>query len=631
MPRSARRARPVREGGAAARGGDTASGAHSQRWSRSVAVLLALAAAPALAGPDAAIHVDQVGYPAAAPKAAAVAAEPAGRRFSVHRTGDGALVLEGELSAPLADPDSGDRVRLADFSALEAPGRYEVRVPGLGRSAAFEIGDAPYRALLRLAARSFYGQRCGTAVDLAPDHAGYAHPPCHLDGGFHPSSGRTGPRGSARGWHDAGDYGRYVVNSSIATGTLLWAWELYGARLGALELGIPESGDGTPDQLDEIRWNLEWMLSMQAEDGGVWPKQTSEDFAAFVEPHRDAARSLVIGTGAPPFASSCASGGFAAVTAIAARVYRRFDAGFAERCLAAARRAWSWLDRHPDVPFRNPPGVSTGEYGDADCSDERLWAAAELWRTARDAGAHAHFRAHATAAVAAVGPAAPPSWQRVGALAAWTYALDGGGDPALDAELRRRSVAAAEEIVARTARHAYRIPMTSGDWVWGSNAVAANYGLQLLVADELRPDPRYREAALDVVHYLLGRNPFGVSWVTGTGSRSVRHPHHRPSAADGRDSPWPGLLAGGPNAGRQDDVLRALPADLPPARVWVDDVESYAGNEVAINWNAPLVFLLAGVSAGERETPGGASPHRPATGAATVPNPTPTGAPAGGS
>src|SRR5688500_17588303 len=154
MPRSATRAKPVLGAGEPVRGEGAPSGAHPRRWSPSAAVLLAVAAAPALAGPNAAIHVDQVGYPAAARKMAIVAAEPAERRFSVHRAGDGALVLEGELSPPTADPDSGDRVRLADFSALGAPGRYELRVPGLGRRAAFDVRGAPYRGLLRPPARS---------------------------------------------------------------------------------------------------------------------------------------------------------------------------------------------------------------------------------------------------------------------------------------------------------------------------------------------------------------------------------------------------------------------------------------------------------------------------------------------
>ena len=144
------------------------------------------------------------------------------------------------------------------------------------------------------------------------------------------------------------------------------------------------------------------------------------------------------------------------------------------------------------------------------------------------------------------------------------------------------------------ARHPYRISLTAKDYVWGSNAVAANYGVQLLVANAMKADPRYVQAALDNLHYLLGRNTFSLSWVTQVGANPFRHPHHRPSGADNNPEPWPGLLAGGPNGHKQDPAMEKLP-DLPPARMYLDEQDSYATNEVAINWNAPLVFLLAGV------------------------------------
>jgi endoglucanase len=136
--------------------------------------------------------------------------------------------------------------------------------------------------------------------------------------------------------------------------------------------------------------------------------------------------------------------------------------------------------------------------------------------------------------------------------------------------------------------------MTSTDYVWGSNAVAANYGLQLLIANRFRPDRRYIETALDNLHYLLGRNTFSLSFVTRLGANPFRYPHHRPSGADKNPEPYPGLLSGGPNRSRQDPAMKRLP-ELPPAKMYMDDEESYASNEVAINWNAPLVFLLAGV------------------------------------
>jgi len=157
-------------------------------------LLLAVALAAPPAAPTDAIRVDQVGYPASAPKVAMVVAPAAAATFTVHRVANGRQVFAGQLSAPIEDADSGDVVRSADFTGLKAVGRYELRVAGVGRSVPFEIGKAPYRPLLRLAARSYYGQRCGTAVDLGPELPAYHHPACHLDGAFHASSGRSGAR-----------------------------------------------------------------------------------------------------------------------------------------------------------------------------------------------------------------------------------------------------------------------------------------------------------------------------------------------------------------------------------------------------------------------------------------------------
>jgi endoglucanase len=121
----------------------------------------------------------------------------------------------------------------------------------------------------------------------------------------------------------------------------------------------------------------------------------------------------------------------------------------------------------------------------------------------------------------------------------------------------------------------------------------ANYGVQLLVTNVVQPNSRYVDTALDNLHYLLGRNTHSLSFVTQVGDHPFRHPHHRPSGADNLEEPWPGLLSGGPNHARQDPAMQKLPL-LPPAKMYLDEEASYASNEIAINWNAPLVFLLAG-------------------------------------
>jgi len=560
--------------------------------------LLLLACSAAFAAEAALeIKVDQAGYLPAAPKIAVVAAQKPATEFLVRRSPGDAVAWRGKLRAVRPDADSGDAVQLADFSALSESGRYYLEVPGVGRSWNFSIGADVYQRVYYLAMRSYYGQRCGTAVDLGPEFPGFRHDACHLEGAWHTSSGKTGPHASHGGWHDAGDYGRYVVNSGITTGTLLWTWEMFGARVSPVKLNIPESGNGTPDILSEIKWNLDWMLSMQDDDGGVWPKQASERFCGFVMPEKDTLVSYVMGAGQEPYKTSCATADFAAVMAIAARAFRPFDRAYADRCLVAARKAWGWVEKHPDVTFHNPPGVNTGEYGDDNCADERLWAAAELWRTTADAPYENYFLAHyadfhATAT-------RPQWWSKVANLALWTYVLGGGKNAAATGAIRQESLAAADQIVERTTANGYRNSLIRVDYEWGSNGNVANYGMQLLVANAFHPDPRYRNAALDNLHYLLGRNTFSLSFVTQVGEHPYRHPHHRPSAANKDLGAWPGLLSGGPNPERADAAAKKLPPGLAPAKVYVDDEGSYSTNEIAINWNAPLVFLLAAALPGQ--------------------------------
>ena len=534
------------------------------------------------------IALNQVGYLPHQPKHATVSNAVPNAAFTVRSAASSAIVLHGILSAPQHDAASGDITQQADLSALTTPGLFFLESAGQ-RSTPFAIAADVYAAPLRLTMRAFYGQRCGCAVDLGD---GYKHPACHSTGDFHASSGRSGSMPNAGGWHDAGDYGRYVVNSGITCGTLLWAWELFPSSLRTLDLGIPRSHPHLPDFLTEILWNLNWMLSMQDADGGVFHKQTSDRFCAFILPERDTLPSEIIGTGAAPFKSTGATANLAAVMAIAARCYAPFDRELSARLLASARRAFDWATAHPDVVFRNPPGVSTGEYGDNDLSDELLWASAELWRTTGDRRYEDAFLKGSANALPDLHIQAP-SWATVAPLAYWTYALaPRTRHDDVAASIRRATLHAASQLIARSAQNGYGNTLAESDYVWGSNGSAANQSLLLAIANLMQPDSQAVTAALNNLHYLLGRNCHSVSWVTHVGSRPFQHPHHRPSAADDIAEPWPGMLSGGPNAHPADTVAEQLPR-LPSMRMWIDDERAYSLNEIAINWNAPLVFLLA--------------------------------------
>lgn len=562
------------------------------------AIAAAISRKLALAGTSAAsaqveMAFNQAGYLANSEKIATMAVtDAANAEFQIYSVGSKETVFHGRLGGTVADAASGDQVAFADFSGWTRPGTYRLVAQGK-RSEPFLIDNDVYRDPLKISMRAFYGQRCGCAVDLG---GGYRHATCHGSGAYHATSGRKGAVANHGGWHDAGDYGRYIVNCGITCGTLLWAWELYPEVLRGLSLDIPESGGKTPDYLAEIRWNLEWMLSLQDEDGGVWHKQTSEQFCSFVMPEQDHLTSYIIGTGASPYKSTIATADLAVVAAIAARCYGAYDSAFASRCLAAARRGWSWTIDHPNIVFTNPPGIGTGGYDDKHCNDAILWASAELWRTTGDAQYEKAFM-NGAEVLPPETVIKEPSWADVAPMAYWAYALaERKGSDALRSRIVKQTIKVAETFITRRNLSGYGTTLANADYIWGSNSVAANQSLLLLMANHFQPDRRAVEAALGNLHYLLGRNCFGVSWVTQIGTNPFQHPHHRPSGADGIAAPWPGLLSGGPNARPGEPIGRALPK-LPPMRMWMDDERAYSLNEVAINWNAPVVFLLAAASA----------------------------------
>lgn len=564
------------------------------------ALLLGAAEATHAAHAADAIQVNQLGFLPGSRKLAMVPATAAGR-FQV-KDAAGKVVLEGPLGKAATWDASGLAVRTADLSALRAAGTYRIAVAGVPDSTPFPISPDAYRLLDAGAIRAYTHNRAGIALDARVAGA-WARPAGHPDDRVlvHPSAASAKrPAGtviaSPKGWYDAGDYNKYVVNSGISTYTLLAAYEHFPAWFDKLALDLPESGNGLPDLVNETLWNLDWLATMQdPEDGGVYHKLTNLSFDGMVMPDKATAPRYVVQK------TTAAALDFAATLAAASRVLARFDGkapGRSQRWLAQAESAWRWAVAHPAVRYRQPADVKTGEYGDDKLDDEFAWAAAELLA----ATGKAEYRDPAQAAQAA-GSArkTEPDWGDVRALGWITLAGQQERLPEDAAAARRQIVAAADTLLARWQASPYRLAMAGKDFIWGSNAVVLNQGVMLVQAYRITGKRDYLDAAQSALDYTLGRNPLGVSYVTGFGTRSAMHPHHRPSVADGIAAPVPGWLVGGPNPGQQDAKdCKAAYAAQAPALSWLDDACSYASNEVAINWNAPLVYVAAALQVLER-------------------------------
>jgi endoglucanase len=548
------------------------------------------------------IRLNQIGFYPTMPKVAIIR-NTGSAPFSVIDVSSQDTVFRGTLTQQQQWPYSGETVSRADFSDLTSIGRYVLAVPGVGSSSAFDIKTRVHQDLALGVLKGYYYQRA--SLQLTSEYAGiWARALGHPDTSvfIHPSAATAQrPANSTisapRGWYDAGDYNKYIVNSGISTYTILATYEHFPAYCARLNTRIPESANSIPDILDEALWNLRWMLTMQdPNDGGVYHKLTNANFDGWIMPvQATTPRYLVM-------KSTAAALDFAAVMAQSARIFRDFSAelpGFADSCLQASLNAWNWARKNPAVVYNQTqmnqqfsPAINTGEYGDSYFQDEFDWAAAELYvTTAQESFLTIANPLNHTAAV--------PGWGNVRTLGLYSMAQYRKSLTSLvdTSVVRDRLLALANSLRSSMSSSAYSVVMgaQSYDFVWGSNGVAANQGMALLCAYQLTGDSTYLRAALANLDYLLGRNGTTYCFVTGFGSRSPMYIHHRPSQADNIVPPVPGLLAGGPNPKREDSVT-TYPSTM-PALSYTDNFESYASNEICINWNAPLVFLAVGLEA----------------------------------
>ena len=500
---------------------------------------------------------------------------------------DHQVIFKGKLQGPGYWPYSGDWVQTADFSGIRTPGDYYLILPGTNEKRRFRINDDPYGDIANAAVKAFYYNRCSYPI-LAEYGGVYQRDAGHPDKivYVHNSAASAGrPEGtvisSPRGWYDAGDYNKYIVNSGITTYTMLLAWEFYPVYWKSRKLVIPESGNNVPDLLDETLFNLRWMLTMQDTDGGVYHKLTTKNFEPFVMPADAHEKRYVIQK------STAASLDFAATMAHAAGVLSGFSAelpGLADSCRKAAIAAWEWCRKNPSILYNQPPDISTGAYGDNDIRDEWFWAGVEMSLLTGTA-----FPDSSLGKLQFLTPA----WGDVATLGIITALKNKEKiKPEWYAKCLNIFYNYADHLVELADKSAW--PVSLDYWKWGSNSDIANQGLLKMIAFAFRNDLKYLYSAVNDMNYLTGVNPTGYCFITGFGEKSPRNIHHRVSGSDKIIEPVPGFLAGGPNTVVLNDCPD-IKRSLLPALSYADELCSYSTNEIAINWNAPLVFLSGAI------------------------------------
>ncbi|MBR4681418.1 MAG: glycoside hydrolase family 9 protein [Fibrobacter sp.] len=533
---------------------------------------------------------NQVGFLTKAQKQMAVVG--AEGKEIVFKTSSGTEVLK--VTAPEAQvwiPAGDTAASLVDFSEIQTEGKYQAYIDDEPIGHPITIGDKALEEAAKASIKFFYFQRASTALE--EEYAGiYARAAGHLDTAvkYHPSTGKTDTEATfngSKGWYDAGDYGKYIVNSGISTYTLLQLYQQNKEYYDTLKLNIPESSNEVPDLLDEIRWNLDWMLTMQDDDGGVFHKLTTKQFAGNIMPEKGTAQRFAIGKGIE------ASWDFAAVVALASEIYKPYDPEFAQKCIDAAQKARLWALTHPYEIFEQPSDVGTGSYTGSVEWASKLWTNIEMYRVSGDTSVVSIIKSLPINNKKAI----LQSWQNNYMLGIFTIATN---PDAFEAEMVDSATSIittmADSYIKSLDNNGYGVALAKGDFYWGSNGVAANKGMILIHAYILTKEEKYLNAAQSIVDYILGRNPLDKSYLTGYGVNPTMNPHHRPSQADGIDAPVPGMIAGGPNASATDCAKKYNDANA-VARSYYDNSCSYATNEVAINWNAPFAYVIGSLQA----------------------------------
>lgn len=519
---------------------------------------------------EAPIITNQVGYKCDSKKTAVFRNADNESKFSVVNADTNQVVYTGNLSDSINNTSAGETNKTGDFSSVTQPGKYYITCGNLDNSYTFEISDSIYSNLLDDSVRMLYLQRCGEAVT----DSDFGHPACHT--GMATVYGTNDKINVSGGWHDAGDYGRYIVPAAKTIADLLYAYEanpeLYGDNIG-----IPQSGNGTPDILDEARYELEWMMKMQRADGAVYHKVTCENFPGYVSPEKETAPLIVTPVSTTATADFCAS------MALAYEFYKDIDVNFANDCLERSERAWSFLEANPDLIFKNPEDITTGDYGDISDRDERYWAAAQLYR----ATGNSKYETALSEMYVLKGL----DWSTVGDYGnlAILTAKNISKDSVIYTNAKNTIISQADSFVRISSNSPYGVALTKFNW--GSNMTVANAGIILGAAYKATGDSSYLDAANAQLNYLLGTNPVGECFFTGYGTVSPENPHHRPSMAAGKA--MKGMLVGGVNQNLEDSAAKAYCQDLPNAKRYVDNAESYSTNEITIYWNSPLTYLVS--------------------------------------
>ena len=571
-----------------------------------------------------AIHVNQLGYFVDGAKHATVVNASTEPQVWTLLNEDGITVRQGVTTVYGNDEGSGLHLHQIDFSSYKIAGSgYTIQLTN-AVSHPFEISENLYEELIYDASRYYYFARSTDPLvmpyvdSILREREGG---PADDNVRCWPGSGCDYALDVSKGWYDAGDYGKYIVNSGFSVWQLMNLYER-GLHIAPETLApfadgmmnIPESGNSVSDLLDEVRYNLEFMLGMQVPDG--------EPLAGMV--HHKIHNTEWHEVGMSPFGLEGDEGGeryltpstttatlyFAGAMAQCARIWTPVDAAFSAQCRSVAESAWAAAIAnpavtHPDEPYNN----GGGPYGNLDSgdviADEFYWAAAELFITTGKQAYQDFLLASPNHLAPGEVPISSYEIDMIGRISLSTVPNNLPKDE-LDA-VKATVINLADFYVEMVNSTGFGVPISADNYYWGSNSTLLNKVMVLGVAYDISGDAIYLTAAQEGMNYILGRNPLGQSYVTGHGERATLDPvstWYANIVNPDRPIAPAGFLVGGANRTHPDIFATEALTGCVGSTCYIDHIRAYSTNETAINVNASLVWatgFLISESSGQSE------------------------------
>lgn len=504
------------------------------------------------------------------------------KNFQIRNIETKEVLFEGDIVGEKYDESSGDIVRYAVFTDFQTPGMYMFCLDGCEEGEKIIIGDGIYESVADQLLQVIYLQRCGCQISKEK-YGIWGRVACHVKDAVLIGQGRMRERNVVGGWHDAGDYGRYTVPTIATIKHILFTYELLETNLVSRWKGI----DAFKNRLlEDARYGMRWIEKMQDESGGFYQKVTSAKYPGLdVLPEKDESTLYIC-----PVTTQAT----ATAVAIAARVsfvFEKIDLEFSKQCWGMALKGWKFLEQNQEsIYYKNPDMIETESYiteNDIDC---RFWAVCELYNAT---GEEKYSQLIAEMLEKEKFDLCRFDWRLVGGWGTLAYLMTSQKKiPEIENELEKAILNQANALVEISKNNGYMISMVREDYVWGSFMNLLNNGICLMTAGLLKGREEYHKWAQEHIHYIFGKNPLSICYVTGMGENRIFHPHHRVCIAYPESEPIKGMVIGGPNVINQDSVSAEKLKGCKPGKAYIDDVDCFSVNEMTTYWNTATLILV---------------------------------------